>query len=96
MTISGKYTVLFDEATHALPDGMPMNADYPFKLPKIVGRAAGEITVEGRGGAKKTLRIQRDARGHEFCELAQSSAFEQLFKRPPKKFKLLPFKAEER
>ena len=96
MTISGTYVRTFDEATHALPDGMHMNADYPFMLPKIVGREAGSITIEGRGGAKETLPIHRDTKGGEFCELAQSSAFERLYRRSPKMFKLLPFKGEEK
>jgi hypothetical protein len=92
----GAYVRTFDDATHALPDGMHMNADYPFMLPKIVSRETGTITIEGRGGETKTLPIQRDANGREFCELAQSSAFERLYHRPPTKFKLLPFKGENR
>lgn len=92
MTVCGKYVGTFVEATHALPDGMHMNADYPFMLPKIVDRRAGIITIEGRGGTKETLSIRHDARGREFCELAQSSSLERLYNRPPTTFKLLPFR----
>lgn len=93
MTICGTYVRTFNEATHALPDRMHMNADYPFRLPKIVGREAGSITIDGRGGAKVTLSIRRDEKGYEFCELEQMSTFERLYNRPPTKFKLLPFVA---
>ncbi len=96
MTVSGKYVNTFVEATRALPDGMHMNADYPFRLPKIVDRTAGTITIEGRRGAKKTLSIRQDRQGREFCELEQSSSFERLCNRPPTTFKLLPFKEEKR
>lgn len=94
MSICGQFVTTFDEATHALPDGMHMNADYPFKLPKIVDRDDRSITIEGRAGARATLVVQHDAAGHEFCELAQSSTFEKLWGRPPTKFKLVPFKGE--
>jgi hypothetical protein len=96
MTVSGKYVGTFVDATHALPDGMHMSADYPFMLPKIVDRTAGTITIQGRRGVKETLSIRHDARGREFCELAQSSTFERLYNRPPTTFKLLPFKEEKR
>lgn len=94
MGVRGTYVQTFEEANYALPDGMHMNADYPFMLPKIVERAAGSITIEGRGGKRETLTIQQDAKGHEFCMLSQSSTFERLFHRPPTKFKLMPFKGE--
>ena len=95
MTVRGTYVRSFDDATFALPDGMHRNADYPFRLPRIVGRVPGSIIIEGRGGERETLVIRRDARGQEFCELAQSSTFERLYKQPPTKFKLMPFKGEE-
>ena len=91
MTLVGKYVRTFTEATHALPDGMSMNADYPFMLPKIVDRSTGTITIEGRGGARTVLSIQC-AEGSEFCVLAQSSTFERLYRQLPTEFKLLPFK----
>ena len=94
MGVQGTYVRTFAEANYALPDGMPMNADYPFKLPKIVERTADSITIEGRGGKRETLTIRRDARGSEFCELSQSSTFERLYRQPPTKFKLMPFKGE--
>jgi hypothetical protein len=95
VTVRGTYVRTFDDATFALPDGMHMNADYPFMLPKIVARSSGSITIEGRGGERETLKIHQDARGQEFCELVQSSTFERLYDQPPTKFKLMPFKGEE-
>jgi hypothetical protein len=94
MGISGQYVKTFAEATHALPDGMHMNADYPFMLPKIVERTETTITIEGRGGARETLAIKR-REGTEFAHLAQSSAFERIYGRPPTRFRMNPFKATE-
>lgn len=93
MTVRGTYEPTFTGVTHALAVGMLVNADYPFMLSKIVYRETGSITIEGRRGETKTLSIQRDANGREFCELAQAGAYERLFNRPPTKFKLLPFKS---
>lgn len=95
MGVRGTYVRTFEDVTHALPDGMHMDADYPFMLPKIVGREAGSITLEGRDGKQATLSIRRDSSGQEFCELAQSSTFERLYNRPPTEFKLMPFRGEE-
>lgn len=95
MTLVGTYVKTFAEATHALPDGMHMNADYPFMLPKIVARdpGAGTITIEGRGGARETLTVRTGPNG-EFCTLKQSSTFERTFRRAPQVFTLRPFKDE--
>lgn len=91
MTLSGKYVRTFADATHALPDGMHMNADYPFMLPRIIDRDAKTITIEGRRGQQETLPIKHDHAG-EFCELHQSSSFERMMGQTPTKFRLLPFK----
>jgi hypothetical protein len=92
VTIVGKWVGTFAEATHALPIGMHMSADYPFMLPKIVGRGPGTITIQGRDGVA-TLEIRTDKRG-EFCTLKQSSTFERMFRRRPTAFRLEPFKDE--
>jgi len=90
----GAYARTFAEATHALAEGMPMNADYPFKTPTIVSCTEQTVTIEGRDGARETLAIRRDAQGREFAELEQASTFERLYRRPPTKFKLHPFKED--
>jgi hypothetical protein len=95
MTLIGKYVPTFAEATHALPEGMSMNADYPFMLPKIDTIAGDSITVVGRGGQTATATITR-RRGRESFELAQESTFESLFGRRPTTFTFLPFREEDR
>ncbi len=96
MTVSGRYVPCFQDATHALPEGMSMNADYPFMLPKIVERGDDTITIAGRGGALATAQIQKTPRGTEYVEIAQSSSFERLYGRRPTRFKLFPFKDDAR
>lgn len=91
--ISGKYVGTFAEASHALPDGMLMNADYPFVLPAIREIRGNRMTIVGRGGVTATVRISKRS-GREIAYLEQSSSFEQIYRRPPRKFKLLPFKDE--
>ncbi len=90
-SVIGQYVQTFAEATHALPQGMHMNADYPFMLPKIVERTETTITIAGRDGARETLEIKRDRRG-EFAHLKQSSTFERFMRVPPTLFRLAPFK----
>jgi hypothetical protein len=93
--IRGKYVAKFTEATHALPEGMHMNADYPFKLPRITRVAAGKVTIAD-GPASATFRIVADPkrRGYECCYIEQSSSFEAMTKRPAKRFKCMPFRDE--
>ena len=92
-SVGGRYVKTFAEASHALPDGMPMNADYPFMLPRISKLEGSEIVLKGRNG-DASFKIERDTSGREFCVIAQSSSFEKLFGRPPQKFKTYPFKDE--
>ena len=89
-TLIGKYVPTFAEATHALPQGMHMNADYPFMLPAIIGKDSTMITIVGRNHEMRTVRILR-RKGGEYAWLEQSSTFEKLYGRKPAKFKLLPF-----
>lgn len=91
--VIGKYVRTFAEATHALPQGMHMNADYPFKLPRIVGRDASAITI-AEGGKMETLTVKRGRDG-DYCWLEQSSSFERWMGHKPTKFRLMPFKATE-
>jgi hypothetical protein len=94
VTLIGTYVRTFSEATHALPDGMHMNADYPFVLPKIEHADGETITIRGRYGRTATLMIERDRDG-DFATLAQSSTFEKIYRRRPRKFRLKPFRAKE-
>jgi hypothetical protein len=92
-SLCGKYVKTFAEASHALPDGMHMNADYPFMLPstlKLVGR---DIVLRGRDTDGR-FRICKLENGREYCVITQSSSFEKMFGRSPAKFKAYPFKDE--
>lgn len=91
MTIFGKYTDSFCDASHAVAEGMHMNADYPFKCPKIESIDATKITIVGGRGESKTAKIIR-RNGKEYFWLEQSSSFEKMFNRKPKRFKFYPFK----
>jgi len=86
----GKYSKSFKDATHALPDGMHMNADYPFMLPIIINKTSSSVTLTGRGGKKITANIKR-YRGKEFCIIEQKSSFEKMFGGKPAKFRCFPF-----
>lgn len=89
--VNGQYVKTFAEASHALPDGMHMNADYPFMLPPIVELKGGQVTLKGRNETA-TCKIQRHRDGREFCTLAQVSSFERMFGRKPLAFRFYPFK----
>lgn len=88
--LSGRYADTFEHATHALPEGMHMNADYPFMLPSIKEKTKKTITLVGSGGEEVTIPIRR-RKGKEFCFIEQSSSFERLFGRKPTKFRCHPF-----
>lgn len=89
--ISGRYVKTFAEASHALPDGMHMNADYPFMLPKIDRIEGDRIFLTGSRGEVASFEIQGKG-AREFGFLSQSSTFEKLFHRRPTVFKMQPFK----
>lgn len=91
--ISGRYVKTFAEATHALPQGLHLNADYPFKVPKcrVIGRML-ELTPDG-GGEPVTLLIRHGKRG-QFVKHAQKSTFENVFGRKATEFRFLPFRDE--
>jgi hypothetical protein len=88
--ISGNYVARFAEASHALPQGMHLNADYPFMLPRIAKIEAGTVTIE-EGGKSTTFEIVR--RGdREVGFIEQSSSFERIFGRRAQRFEMQPFK----
>lgn len=92
--ICGRYVRTFAEASHALPQGMHMNADYPFMLPPITALDGNKVTIRGGRGELQTFTIQRGSSG-EFGHIEQSSTYERLFSQPPHRFTLLPFKDEK-
>lgn len=91
-TVSGKYVATFAEASHALPEGMHMNADYPLMLPPISRLTDKDVTLRGRDGEVTAKIVRRN--GKEYCKIAQSSSFEALFSRRPQTFTFHPFKDE--
>lgn len=94
-TLSGRYVSTFAKASHALPEGMHMSADYPFMLPRIVAFDGQKVTIEGRGGVTETFTIVKSRAGQESGQILQSSSFEELFDRKPQRFTMLPFKDEK-
>lgn len=92
-TLMGNYVKTFAEASHALPEGMHMNADYPFMLPPIMKLVGRDVVLQGNGTDGR-FRIMRREDGREYCVITQSSSFEKMFGKPPAKFKAYPFKDE--
>ncbi len=89
--ISGNYVPEFKGASHALPDGMHMNADYPFMLPRISRVTPSTVTIVGRNGVTETCKIHRRG-GIESFTLKQSGTYERLFHRGPTEFIFRAFK----
>lgn len=89
----GKYSKTFKDATHALPEGMHMNADYPFMLPEIINRTEKEITILGKNKEIATAKIIK-RNNQEYIYIYQSSSFEKIFRKSPHKFKCFPFISE--
>lgn len=58
MTVCGRYVKTFAEASHALPQGMHMNADYPFMIPAITKIEGDQVTISGSLGATETFTIE--------------------------------------
>ena len=92
--ICGKYVKTFAEATHALPGGMHMNADYPFMLPSIKSIDGQHMTIVGSGKQEAVVKIVKKGE-REVAHIKQSSTFERIYKRPPHRFELHPFKDDK-
>ena len=94
MMLSGRYVATSKEATHALPEGMHMDSDYPYMLPEVRGVTAKSLTLIADRAVKTVeLKIRR-YKGREWVEYSQKSSFEHSFCRQPTKFRFYPFKAE--
>lgn len=92
MTVSGQWVKTFRDATHALPDGMHMNADYPFILPKIIANDGKFVTLKSdRGDETVRVRIQKSG-DWDVCYIKQMSTFEKIYHRKPTRFKCYPFR----
>lgn len=91
--VSGTYVNTFAEASHALPDGMHMNSDYPLMLPRIAALKGKTVTLRGRDGDVEA-KVQKDKRsGREYCSIAQVSTYERIFRGgQPTRWKFFPFK----
>lgn len=92
MAVTGKYVLKFSEATHALPEGMSMNADYPFMLPRVIRLTKTTVTIQSDNGSEtRTVPIEK-YRGQQVCYLEQVSSFERMTKSKPHRFRCFPFK----
>lgn len=92
--VIGKYVKTFKEASHALPDGMSMNADYPFMIPAIRKIDGRDVVLCGRFGDGQFRIVTRRRDGQQYCVIAQSSTYEKIYRKPPAKFRAYPFKDE--
>lgn len=92
MTVVGKFVKRFSEASHALPIGMRMNADYPFMTPEIIAYDGKTVTVKGSPGHTASFVARRRAGAGMYGVLKQTSSFERIFNRQPKRFEMRPFK----
>lgn len=85
--VFGKYKTSFSESSHALPEGMHMGSDYPFKIAKIESVEGKQITVSDGYGNRETAKIIK-RKGKEYFYLNLMSSFN----RKPTRFKFHPFK----
>lgn len=96
--VSGQYVAKFSDASHAMPDGMSMNAKYPFMLPRIVRIEGDRVFIAAdrhfEGVTEGSFVIRRHRVHGEWGEMKQSGVFEQMFNRPPRAFRFYPFKDE--
>ncbi len=90
MGVRGQFVKTFAEATHAVPNGMHMGADYPFMI--CTAEVVGKLVRIKCGSHEETLKIRKEVGGREYCQLAQRSTYETLFNRPPKMYRFFPFK----
>lgn len=74
-----------------MPEGMHMNADYPFMLPRIQKLEGRDVILNGRDGDGR-FRVITRSDGVQYCVIAQESTFEKIYRRKPTKFKAYPFK----
>lgn len=99
MGVAGQYVRRFcDGATHALPQGMSMNANYPFMLPRVElvvrGKKTRAVLVSGdRRSPALDIKVGDD--GQEYCTFAQSSHYETIFHKKPTRFRFFPFRADD-
>ncbi len=91
--LRGNYVAKFEDASHAIPEGMHMNADYPFKLPTIKSITGKEMIITDKGN-ETTVTI-KNMNGKQVAYVKQSSSLERMFKYKPARFKLHPFKDEK-
>jgi len=93
--ISGQYVKTFAEASHALPDGLSLDSDYPLKLPKIEKIEDGKVFLRSDiyydDEHEYSGKIVKGKNG-EYFKIAQSSSFERLMRKKPTVFTFLPFK----
>ena len=90
--VSGRYVKTFAEASHALPNGMHMNSDYPLMLPKISYITKKEVVIHDHFG-KEYRALIRKHNGSEVCYISMVSSFERIFRRDkPTKYRFEPFK----
>jgi hypothetical protein len=103
MGVSGQFVFKFSDGNLALVTDVPMNADYPHFYFDVLAIDGKTVTLRDKG-VEMVLPIHRTnpkARKHpvlrkahvmEYVEIEQSSMFEKLYRRPPQKFKVYPFK----
>lgn len=95
LMISGNYVRKFVDASHALPDGMPLGSDYPFILPRIVAVEGKCVVIRSDDGrVTQSAKVRKSKGRGQYCEFRQSSTFEKMFRRPPRFFRFWPFKDE--
>ena len=88
--VVGTYCKTFSEATHAMPQGVSLNAPYRFHWLKVI-RVEGQTVHCTGAGEPMSFKIRRQRDGREFIDLTiQDPIF------GPQLFKTLPFKGEDK
>jgi len=89
--VIGNYCDTFAQATHAMPQGMSLNAPYKFHWLKVV-RVEGQTLHCTGAGQPMQFKIVRNRTLK--CESVELTINDPIF--GPRKFLTLPFKGTER
>lgn len=86
--LSGRYVKTFDEATHAILDGVSLNARYPFYWLKVIEIKGRELVCSVYGETHR-LKFRRTKSGDRSSIVMEDMFFGNI------KFPVLPFRGEE-
>ncbi len=91
--IIGSYCQSFKDATHAMPQGISLNAPYKFHWLKVEKVCGSDVYCMG-GGEPMRFEIRKEGRGRSRIDFFLITMKDALS--GPRQFKAYPFRSEER